>query len=639
MPRDMPREDYASPALYAFGYLGRIARYIVYSIVGFGLASLVGVEAAHQYVEAMTALAAPSHLVEEYDLMVENESEPGQDAIVSPDDPDYWSWAEENDGWTGGANGGTSSALGFVARHSLRSAWVASAWGAGNTLSATASIGKDSHLGSGANATYTAAGGAKGMIGANNSNKASIVNNVDQGFQLAEAYIAQAIDKAGQLGSNHVVLPDTLSVQRDPTPSEVPVQKGQSTREEVRARRVGNDLVLRHAESLERLGTPSALVRSLDSYERVLRALASRTPTTTTPVASTTATTRGRLARDAREAELIRLSRKVAELSHRVGDEERASAWWTWALKRAGVEQAMTSTMTRERPVERVTVTKSGWLGRKSVEESPSSTSPTAQANATPQLSPPPFSPVKSRATVSLLDAYSTRAALSGDLATAATYQSRALDLIRSDSSSSAAAAASTSQPQRLHRTWMNARSALLTMHGAEIAYARHGDASSALQLLTDATTKAEKVIADLSSTSSRAEDGCLRVQSSALASSFGEDRPKDPLRSPARLLLRDARRTYAEGWNLVALLQERQAGRAADSSRVTSQEFYELALDAVEKAIGWNRIADGQEVRGQHDVHADEEPTGPITSGTKREEYWRNYARLKTRLELGLSA
>ncbi|GFZ49675.1 hypothetical protein JCM24511_07077 [Saitozyma sp. JCM 24511] len=256
MPPDMPRENYAEPAMYTVSYLSRVIKFLIYGAVGLGITGYASFEGLHLYVENV-CLATPSR------------------------DPsgDEYGWQEENQGWTGGAKGGTDSRLGWKARHALRGAWICQEWGAGGTR---ASIGRSVHP------------DFRGMIG-------SKINKVDRGYELAEEYIDIAIAEARKRGlvfppniSAVSSTPETLTTGADPT---------------------AVDLLLLKAGVLERIATPQTLGQAKDIYERVLAASGSEAP--------------------AQQAKTMRLAGKVGDLSARLG--EGGADWWAWGLRRAGV--------------------------------------------------------------------------------------------------------------------------------------------------------------------------------------------------------------------------------------------------------------------------------------------------------------
>jgi hypothetical protein len=223
MPHDMPREDYASPAMYTLSYMSRIVRYVVVSGVSLSLLAYAGFEGSHWYIEHVT-LSAPSR-----------------------DGGDEYGWQEETQGWTGGASGGTDSRLGWKARHALRGAWLCQERGAGAT---PGSIGSSLH--GDANA-------AKGLIGAGAVN----VNKVDRGYELADEYIDVAIKQAVK---KNLTFPASLSVTRLPGPPREDDVAGGVPRADPTA----VDLLLLKAGILERISTSESRSRAQDLYETVL---------------------------------------------------------------------------------------------------------------------------------------------------------------------------------------------------------------------------------------------------------------------------------------------------------------------------------------------------------------------------------
>ena len=221
MPPDMPREDYAAPAMYTLNYLSRILRLLLYGAIAIGGASFATFEGLHMYIEHV-CMATPSR---------------------TPAVEDPYGWQEENQGWTGGPKGGTDPRLGWKARHALRGAWICQEWGAG---SAPTSISKD-----GLHPDMTA---RRGMIGGR-------VNPVDRGYELAEEYIDLAIAEAKRRG---LVFPPNLSVTRPlGPPSEIKGVAGDPA---------ATDLLMLKAGVLERMGTPTALSQARELYEQVLPA-------------------------------------------------------------------------------------------------------------------------------------------------------------------------------------------------------------------------------------------------------------------------------------------------------------------------------------------------------------------------------
>ncbi|KAJ9111727.1 hypothetical protein QFC19_001088 [Naganishia cerealis] len=650
----MPREDYASPALYSLRVLGTLVRYLVGGGVLLGVVSLGGLEAAHQYVER-SLLAAPAHL-----------------DLVAPADADYYAWAEENDSWTGGAAGGTSPHLGFYARHALRAAWVCQTWGRGISGATITRAAGD--LGGGSGQVM------KGMIGsaerARTDRAAAAlsagVNLVDPGYEMAEAYIASAITHAKKRG---IIFPEELSVNRETYPtSEQPHSPEPSP--------IAIDILLRHAEIYERIATPSALHKSQQLYERVLRSVVPYT--TLPPLPTTTGLEREAFVHAVRESQVLRLAKKIGDVAARTGDDVTAHGWWTWGLARVGIvphasdslAAAMTTPQSPEIKVDG-RANDVSWFGPWFSSPAAAAGKATPSANMTlvaraPTISPPsPASyanipPPLQRSVIALLDAYSTHLAITGDLSSAHVYQTIGLDITSAALASrppvlAAAAAAA------LHSLWLEQRAALFTLHKAEVEYASRRPAKGTspdvvvveetLGLLGEANGRAEKVIKELTAGPSPAATGLdstrivpsldphrgITMKTLPLSTAFTS--PAAAEKAPAQQLLKDAQRTAAEGWNITGLLYESLARRPASTStnspnQSQRQELEELAMDSYERAIGWNKIALGGQVTGHHDVVQDgEDVVGPTTAAaangaaSKTREYWGNYARVKARL------
>ncbi|KAJ9121763.1 hypothetical protein QFC22_002385 [Naganishia vaughanmartiniae] len=712
MPQDMPREDYSSPALYTFGVIGTIIKYIVVGGVLIGTVSLIGVEGAHQYVERVM-LAVPAHL----DFMdtlptittTTTSDTPGKQhrAYLTPEDEDFYAWAEENDSWTGGSQGGTSPSLGFSARHALRSAWICQTWGQGIT---GASIARDrmSDLAGGRTQVM------KGMIGsaerARTDRAAAAlnagVNMVDPGYEIAEVYITKAITDAKKRG---IVFPEELSVNRETYPSTLssPVtEEPSSAAESLAPSRIAIDILLRHAEIYERIATPAALHKSQQLYERVLRSVLPNhitTTMTTTPFTSLKTDNNQQIPRQAfidavRESEVLRLAKKLGDVNARIGDDTAAHGWWTWGLERAGLDCASSSLAAMvvdhssdTRGMKRVLEDAAkpgwfdGWFGNRSrvrqvqaqgvaggslkipdlapsqsmdktlkanmtlVTTLPESTSPSSFATI-----PPPLQ----RSVISLLESYSTHLAITGDLSAAHLYQTIGLD-IASAAMATTSLSRQSSAPAALHSLWLQQRAALLTLHKAEVEYATRAkgkEVTETLSLLGEANGRAEGVIKQLTNgpsfaTTEAGADSMTRIAPSLdphrgimlktlpLASTFNG--PHATERAPAQQLLKDAQRTAAEGWNITGLLYESLARSQSKTQTATvsqSQELDELAMDSYERAMGWNKIAHGGQVTGQHDITDGEDVVGPANGlTTKAREYWSNYTRVKSRLGSGL--
>ncbi|KAG9318476.1 hypothetical protein JVU11DRAFT_567 [Chiua virens] len=292
-----------------------------------------------------------------------------------------------------------------------------------------------------------------------------------------------------------------------------------------------NDLLLRHGAILERIGTKEALFEARSKYERVWAGL----PDKGTDAAS--------------------LASKLGNLNFRLGNSNHAVSWWTRAL---GLLQQIESSATPTIP--------------KSVPSSPS-----AQRTLTSTL-------------VSLSAYYST----SGELKQARQLQETALALLRSVPSPPDIAA--TSPPQMLHFLHLLHRSSLISIHLAEVLYALRSPRQSSFDYLSRAAESSERVALALAGLPFSPPD----TKGSGIAHTPAPDARVLPsfaksrvMRKPATGLLRDARRTAAEAWNLMGILNE-QGGEM------------ERALACYERAVGWAGVTSDQDIPGEGTLETD---------------------------------
>ena len=614
MPDDMPREDYSTPAMYSLSMLARILRYVLYGVVGVSAAGLIGVEGGHQYVEHVL-MAYPSHIrVEQCDAM---------------SDEALYAWAEDNDAWSGGSYGGTASSLGFYARHTLRSAWLAKEYGVGS--SGITAIGRDE---------MTSEDEAlKGMIVANKSS-ANSPGTSDPALIVAEDYLAKTIQIARTKG---IAFPANL-----PHPREAyPLRSGRQT--QLPADRIALDLLTQHADILERLSGPSALRQAEEIYEMVLRSILDRTTINTVD-------------EQCKEAELLRLAKKLGDVNSRIGAAERAIGWWRWGLSQTDISLAETpilpgSVQLDQRALPDQNKSQSWYSRLFSSAQAPNSSEPSSSENKHHELgimspeqdidSVQDYPPLVRRALVSLISTYAAHLAMYGRLAEASKYQSVGEMLSRHSDQGTAGTPSAA-----LQTLWLNLRSSLISMNSVEVDHALGQDTHTGLVRLAEATRKAEDVIRSISapynvqSTVQKAADSqaipyvpskATPVRTVELADRFGRTTSKSPLARPASQLLRDAQRTAAEGWNLSGVLYEKLAGLTTGASERHSLQ--ELALDCHERAMGWSTVASGGEADGVNQIALDEDSLGLGGKGVgKTTEYWRNYMRVRAKLEASVS-
>jgi hypothetical protein len=306
------------------------------------------------------------------------------------------------------------------------------------------------------------------------------------------------------------------------------------------------DLLTRRAAILERLG-PSHLVESKAQYERVWGLLAGK------------------------GIQAARVAVKLGDINQRLGEGPDALAWWARAIQ-------LTSDDAQTGAVE-----------------------PTIPAS-------PPSSPVAQRVLVSALVSTSAFYAMARLLRQAQRIEEGSLDLLRSIHPPESLASASA--PQALHSLSLLHRSAILSLHLAEVLYAQRFPAAECLQRLQAAATSSERVAYALVGTSVR---DSAQLAPSAEAPLFADYINNPYLKNPASDLLRDARRSAADTWNLMGELTERMG-----------PSHRQLAFSYYERAVGWagRRNEDG---------------TLEATDTTLQDDWKvisRNYARLKEESE-----
>ncbi|KAK7446369.1 hypothetical protein VKT23_014575 [Stygiomarasmius scandens] len=268
-------------------------------------------------------------------------------------------------------------------------------------------------------------------------------------------------------------------------------------------------LLLLHASVLERMG-PESSRKAKSQYER---AWASH-PTGTINSA--------------------RIATKLGDLNFRLGQDDSALAWWNRAVQ----------------------------LASKSFD--PDSSTPSF-----PVPESMPSSPYAQRTLLSTLTSVSAFYATTGRLNEARSLDERSLDLIRSVRQPDTLASAS--PPHALHALTLLQRSSVLSVHLAEVEYALKRRIPSSLQWLSTAAESSERTARALTGmpigNSNKTGDG--EVTSKALLPSYVLSAS---MKKPASSLLRDARRTVAESWNLMGVLSE-------PKNPQTAFECYERAV------------------------------------------------------------
>lgn len=318
-------------------------------------------------------------------------------------------------------------------------------------------------------------------------------------------------------------------------------------------------LLIRHAALLERIGSHASWFEARSQLERVWDSLSAQDPGA------------------------ARTALKLGNLNHRLGDAEDAVAWWAQAIE--------------------LTESTRGKEANKFI--------PTVPESA-------PTSPFAQRTLISTLVSLSAFYATSGQLEQARAVEEASLDLLRSITFPNSLQSASA--PQELHTLYLLHRSSLLSIHLAEVLFALRSPIPASLERLSGAAESSERVALALT--------GLPRIHPDAPSS----DIPHPPsseapllkvftksksLNTPATSLLRDARRTAAEAWNLMGILHEDTEG---------SQP--EKALQCYERALGWAGVS-GDRPGGVADP-------GEGISEAEWKVFWANYLRARDAVRRG---
>jgi tetratricopeptide (TPR) repeat protein len=412
-------------------------------------------------------------------------------------------WDREAEKWSGGDAGGTDSALGWKGRHAVRSAWIAQNWGTGPGTAVIESASFRDRVPTGA----------------------GDFNVVDARLEYTHDFLNTAISIAEGRISSGRLHPQTFV-----------------------------ELLTRHAEVLERVGSRNALFESRSQYERVWAGLPGK------------------------GIDSARIAKKLGDLNHRLGDREEALTWWVRAMQ-----------LTTSNP-----------------RQPPASILPSVPLE-------PPSTPLAQRTLASILVSMSAFYATSGQLAQAQTVQEASLDLLRSIPTPESLALAS--PPQALHSLYLLHRSALISIHHAEVLFALRSPINLPMQWLRMAAQSSERVA--LALTGSPATHPNNRNPDMPHVPSF--DSPPLPefsksrvMSRPAKILLRDARRSAAESWNLLGILSETHSPNPKD------------ALECYERALSWV---------GARDI-------GKPGEGITEPEWkalWANHARAKEAVDKGM--
>ncbi|KAG8909218.1 hypothetical protein FRC01_007070, partial [Tulasnella sp. 417] len=530
-------DNFIKPTLHVLGTFRKLLVYTSAASISIALLVYLGFEGTHAYVE--NVLIAPTPGLEDDD---EDDGQRGEDAI--------WGWAvESQESWTGGKRGGTDPALGYRARHLIRAAWMAQNWGAG--------VGgplQQQQLGGGSNAKSDGR-----------------TFNVTA-YTASAQFLSQAIALAQQ--NPRISFPTTTS------------SSSGSSNDQLSDTAL--DLLTLHSRVLERIGTPGSITATRDDLLQIWESALSK---------SLANQNQHRHYHHRRPIDAARVALKIGDLSYRLQDGEVAVGWWQKAIDYA-------------------TLGGDGDNGARRATLAPQLDSTTIQH--VPSTLPP--SPLAQRTLVSALVSLSTYYAATQRLPEADAIQRSALHLLSHassspssfnsripSSSSSSDLSSKEAQPlvtrdnasAALHSLFLQHRASVLSVHHAQVLYATStsapapapkrswmsssktasttssdGVASAQIQLHS-AATAAEKVAHTLTGVSkSYANEPSALTHK--LASAYASDKV---LSRPAASLLRDARRTAAEAWNLSGMLYQLE-GRKEDLGR---------ALECFERAVHWS--------------------------------------------------
>ncbi|KAF9464693.1 hypothetical protein BDZ94DRAFT_459789 [Collybia nuda] len=311
------------------------------------------------------------------------------------------------------------------------------------------------------------------------------------------------------------------------------------------------ELVVRRAMILERLG-PGYLLDSRDQYARAWVGMSQN-------------------GHDA-----ARVAAKLGDISFRLGQADDALTWWSRAIRTIVDEpfETLDSVATKFNSV--------------------------------------PSSPSAQRLLSSVFVSLSAFYAKSGQLRHAQSIEEASLNMLRSTSPPESMT--STSPPQALHALYLLQRSALLSIHLAEVLHAQRNPVASSIHWLTSAAQSSERVVHGLSGLFTTGPGGSTNsvphIGGASLLPAYNSSRS---LNKAANGLLRDARRTAAEAWNLMGILNEAQG------------KDLRTALRCYERAVDWAGTPPGK---------ADIREAAEGTLESDWLVFWGNYTRARLLVE-----
>ncbi|KAI0006025.1 hypothetical protein BJV74DRAFT_760940 [Russula compacta] len=384
-----------------------------------------------------------------------------------------WEWDVEAERWGQSENGGTDPSLGFMARFGMRSAWLEHYWTSPGTLKQVKSP----------------------------SNRVTPFDDatpVERRLETTRNYLDGVLDIALQKESAGLLRTQTVT-----------------------------DILIRHADVSERMGTKAGLNDARYDLQRVWSRLPAEGP-----LAS-------------------RITLKLGDLNFRLGDSDNALALWARCIQ-------MTS----------------------------SSGPPTQIIPPTPMIpSSPPSSPARQRILASAFVSLSAFYATSRQLRQAQDLEESALGLLRSIRSPDLPSPATA--PQTLHSLYILHRTSLISIHLAEVLYALKNPPAESMKWLSQAAQSSEQVafaLAGLPLIHPKAPGSKIPHPPSPHAPLLPKYSKSPSMKRPAKSLIRDARRSAAEAWNLLGVLHE---GKGDIKS-------LQASLDCYERALGWVGVATG---------------------------------------------
>jgi tetratricopeptide (TPR) repeat protein len=278
-------------------------------------------------------------------------------------------------------------------------------------------------------------------------------------------------------------------------------------------------LITRHATLLESLGYKDSLLEARSELERMWKAF---------PPPG---------------VEASQIAQRLGDLNRRLGNFDDAVVWWTRAVQLAEGKE----------PTTRIPLVV-----------------PTSA----------PSSPLAQRSLISTLVSVSAFYATTGQLEKAQEIETSSLDLIRSIKQPESFS--SSSPGEALHALYVLHRSAILSIHLAEVQHGLRSSAKTSIQWLTNAAESSERIAFALSEATQRAsrrEAPLSIIARSPVVTSYSES---TSMRRPASSLLRDSRRSAAEAWHLIGLLTEGpQSGNPSKAAEYYGRALGWIGVDA----------------------------------------------------------